>query len=214
MKKSLHQIGLETKTDKADYHNFCQFYDDNFNHLRDSKISLLEIGILKECSMKMWREYFEHASIHGIDINQIFPTTNNVIYHRVNADNYDELMNFSQSHVSWDLIIDDGGHTMRQQQNAIKALWPNLKSGGIFVMEDLHTSFMSKTRYNIEGVPTTFDFIKCLQNKQSFQSQFIDNETYQNILSEVNNVVIWWKEINEGKDVTRSGSITSLIFKK
>jgi hypothetical protein len=213
-KKSLHQIGIETGTDKAGYHNFCQLYDNHLNKFRNSEIKLLEVGILKQSSIKMWREYFQLGTIHGIDIEKINPTIQNVTYHKVDTDNCDELINFSKSESNWDIIIDDGGHTMRQQQNALKILWPHLKSGGVFVMEDLHTSFMTKARYNNENVPTTFDLIKSFQEKKQFNSKFMDEFSCKNILNELENVIIWWKGMESNKDASTSGSITSLLFKK
>lgn len=42
----------------------------------------------------------------------------------------------------FDLIIDDGGHTMSQQMTSLKTLWRAVKPGGIFFIEDLHTSYM------------------------------------------------------------------------
>ena len=48
----------------------------------------------------------------------------------------------------FDLIIDDGGHTMLQQQNTLAAYWGRLRSGGLFVVEDLHTSFNGSRTVN------------------------------------------------------------------
>ena len=70
----------------------------------------------------------------------------------------------------YDVVIDDGGHTMDQQITSFKVLWPHVKRHGVYVIEDLNTSF--KTRYGggkrpadaKSGVerPTTTNMIKGL----------------------------------------------------
>ena len=45
----------------------------------------------------------------------------------------------------YDVIIDDGGHSMVQQQTSFHVLWHRLKRGGVYIIEDINTSF--KTRY-------------------------------------------------------------------
>jgi hypothetical protein len=40
-----------------------------------------------------------------------------------------------------DLVIDDDGHTMGQQIATLEELWPAVRDGGLYVVEDLHTSY-------------------------------------------------------------------------
>jgi hypothetical protein len=64
----LHELGLKYKTDKATYHNFLKFYEKHINKALVKKF--LEIGVYKGASLKMWREYFDEATvIEGWDIN-------------------------------------------------------------------------------------------------------------------------------------------------
>jgi hypothetical protein len=41
----------------------------------------------------------------------------------------------------FDVIVDDGGHTMKQQITSFTHLLPKVRSGGIYVIEDLETSY-------------------------------------------------------------------------
>lgn len=41
----------------------------------------------------------------------------------------------------FDVIIDDGGHTMNQQIASLEVLWKTVKPGGLYVIEDLQTSY-------------------------------------------------------------------------
>lgn len=60
----------------------------------------------------------------------------------------------------FDVIIDDGGHTMNQQKTSIAMLLPLVRSGGIYVIEDLETSYMSKYGGAYMNSSTTISFIK------------------------------------------------------
>jgi hypothetical protein len=40
-----------------------------------------------------------------------------------------------------DVIIDDGGHSMMMQENSLRVLFPFIRPGGIYILEDLSTSF-------------------------------------------------------------------------
>ena len=208
--QSLKEIGLKYKTDKATEHQYCDFYEQHLSHLRFDKIKLLEIGIYKNQSLMMWKEYFPNAEIHGIDIVDY---TGNMIegvhYHCFNVENIADITRFSQQHSDWDIIIDDGGHTMKQQQFAFKYLWKSLKSSGIFIMEDLHTSFKKWINsHNTNGDPTTYQMIQSLKNKNDFLSAYFHLEEYRLCMSQVKSVDIWTRDPNN-----MSLSVTSVIKK-
>jgi hypothetical protein len=64
----------------------------------------------------------------------------------------------------FDIIIDDGGHTMEQQQVTLGFLFPFLKNDGLFFIEDLHTSkhFVEGHLYNPEKKATTLGMLHSL----------------------------------------------------
>ena len=70
MYKKLTEIGLRTKTDKAYFHLFTEFYNDYFETFLGRPINILEIGIAEGGSILMMREFFPNATIYAIDINQ------------------------------------------------------------------------------------------------------------------------------------------------
>lgn len=195
LKNDLFDIGLKFKTDKVT-HFFLHHYDDILNHLRSSKIRLLEIGVYKGASIKMWREYFPHAEIHCIDINQIdLSDLNDVTMHIVNCDNKNDLKNLAEKLGDFDIIIDDGGHTMRQQQNSFEVFWPKVKKDGIFIMEDMHTSIYNLyPGHNAENEPTTYDLFDSLIQNKDFHSSYISLDSYNEIKKSTNKIEIIWSK--------------------
>ncbi len=41
-----------------------------------------------------------------------------------------------------DILIDDGGHEMHQQITSFNYLFPHMRVGGLYFLEDLETSYM------------------------------------------------------------------------
>jgi len=140
----LDDLALKAQADKASsWHNYTQVYARYFAPLRERRIKFLEIGIWKGNSVKLWEDYFPNAELHFIDIyiQQDAYTSARARYHRVDQANPRELQRFIQeTGGAFDVIIDDGGHTMQQQIVSFEQLFPHLKSGGIYIIEDLHTS--------------------------------------------------------------------------
>lgn len=60
-------------------------------------------------------------------------------------------------HGPFDVVIDDGGHTMSQQIGSLEALFPTLAPGGRYLVEDTHTSYWGE--YQDSDV-TFIDWVK------------------------------------------------------
>jgi hypothetical protein len=202
----LHEIGLKYGTDKSTNHNFTPSYDQHLSHLRNQNIDLLEIGISEGPSLKMWEEYFQNGKIIGVDIlERSYMDTERTQTMIINQEKEDELLSIPGV---FDVIIDDGGHTMYQQQLTLKVLFePKLKYGGIYILEDLHTS---KDRYfsshGSNEFNNTLNLLEDLKNgKLREDNQYFINESdFNSLLSIIKSI-----EIIE----TDQYSITSIIKK-
>lgn len=53
------------------------------------------------------------------------------------------LQSVVKNHGPFDVIVDDGGHSMDMQIISFQELFLSLKSEGLYFMEDLHTSFLT-----------------------------------------------------------------------
>ncbi len=150
-------------TDKGrEKHYYTQWYNFHFKDIRDKKINILEIGVAAGCSLNMWSKYFKNSNIYGIDI-----TNKNI--------KKDVLRNFDifigdQSDKKFlkkvcnsvsdgfDIIIDDGSHIPDNQIVTFKYLFPRLNTGGVYVIEDLQTSYRSA--YKQKSDTSMVDFLK------------------------------------------------------
>jgi trans-aconitate methyltransferase len=152
MNESLHNIGLKHKTDKATLHNYLQFYE---KHLPDRSFNgrLIEFGIWTGSSIRMWREYFPNAEIVGVDVKLRCEPMEGVTLIEASSTDIAELQKLG----SFDIIIEDASHdTLDQQINFFWMYNHQLNPGGLYIMEDLHTSFMKE---HINSKQTTYDLL-------------------------------------------------------
>lgn len=166
----LDDLAIQADTDKSSkFHNYTKVYANYFNHIRKNSIKFLEIGIQKGNSVKLWESYFPNAELHFIDIDDSFIKyySSRSLYHYVDQENFAEMDQLASSlGGNFDVIIDDGGHTMNQQIVSFQALFPYVNSGGLYIIEDLHTSYWreygghGKIGAPLVGVGTCIEFLK------------------------------------------------------
>jgi hypothetical protein len=144
----LDKLGLKYNCDKSSrFHNYLDFYQDHFPD-RDFSGRLLEIGVMDGVSLKMWQEYFPHAGIVGIDIydkqhlyNKDWGMPRSVSLFKVDGTDPEQLGVLGM----FDIIIDDGSHfTADQQASFTQLYYHQLNPGGIYIVEDIWTSYMDQ----------------------------------------------------------------------
>ena len=143
--KSLRQIFDSSKISIHKWENYFEIYESYFRKFRQKNVRMLEIGVQYGGSLKMWMEYFSNAKIFGIDIN---PDCKNLetknIDIQIGSQNDKKFLKEYANYVeNIDIIIDDGGHTMEQQLNTFRILFPILNDGGIYVVEDIESSYQN-----------------------------------------------------------------------
>jgi hypothetical protein len=161
---SLDAIGLKHGTDKASsHHNYLSFYESFFWPLQKSELTVLEIGILNGASLATWEEYFVKSKIVGADID---PSTRRFERGRVSVEvvdqsNIEELTRLAVKHGPFDVIIEDGSHMWEHQITSLRTLFPFVKGGGCYIVEDLQTNYGSlQQAYRGVASSTCVDLLK------------------------------------------------------
>jgi len=124
--------------------HYFDIYDRYFSKFRNKEIVVLEIGVFQGGSLQMWKNYFgDNAKIYGIDINpkcKLLEENNIEIIIGSQSDRK-FLRNLRNVIPKIDVLIDDGGHTMKQQIVTFEELFCHVKDDGVYLCEDLHTSY-------------------------------------------------------------------------
>lgn len=159
--KSLIDIGKNYNTDKT-VSGFVQIYEDLFANFRNTEKSILEIGINRGDSLRMWREYFPKARIMGADIRQstLGKCGKGVETYYLDQSSRADLCAFSADK-NFVIIIDDGGHVVSHQILTFEVLWPHINSGGLYIIEDIETSYWTDSKHNyVDSHPTCVEYFK------------------------------------------------------
>jgi hypothetical protein len=126
------------------WHHYFEIYDRYFSKYRGKEMVFLEIGIFQGGSLQMWKEYFgPKAKIYGIDINpdcKQFEEDQIEIF--IGSQSDPVFLEKVKAYIpKVDIFLDDGGHTMKQQIVSFKHLYDHIKTNGIYICEDTHTSY-------------------------------------------------------------------------
>lgn len=160
---TLDAIGLATGTDKASTgHDYLWRYDAHLSEIRTRAIALLEIGVWEGASLEMWDAYLSHPSarIIGVDLDMSRSRVSDGerIYLRAgNAASPEFLAALASEFESFDVIVDDGSHQMIDQGATWAHLWPRVRSGGYYIIEDLHTYWWERA-----NPPSAWEWIAAL----------------------------------------------------
>ncbi len=156
----------EVKYSSVKYNTYFHVYEHIFKKYVGQKITFVEVGVLNGGSLFMWREFLgPQARIIGIDLNPAAQKWN---------DHGFEIFIGSQSDPQFwadfyskvgpvDILLDDGGHTNRQQIVTVAESIAHINDGGVLIVEDVHSSYMPSF-----GNPSKYSFI-------NFSKKIIDS---------------------------------------
>ena len=126
------------------WEHYFDVYDRHFSRFRNKEVVIVEIGVSQGGSLQMWKNYFGNkAKIYGVDIDpqcKQLEEENIEIFIGSQADR-NFLRTIKNSIPAIDILIDDGGHTMQQQIVTYEELFDKVKPDGVYLCEDLHTSY-------------------------------------------------------------------------
>jgi hypothetical protein len=140
-------VWLYAETDKGQ-HGYLPYYRRHLGPLRWQRLLAFEIGVgLYESrtaggSLPIWRDYLLRSRIVGIDI---YPKDvawgRRVAFAQADQNDPEQLQAVVDQHGRPDVVIDDGSHIGRHIVTSFRHLWPLLKPGGVYVVEDLSTTY-------------------------------------------------------------------------
>jgi hypothetical protein len=132
-----------TDKQRPDQHSYGEVYKRLFRGLRYRPLRILEIGVLNGDSLLAWRAFFPRAVTVGMDINdrRSFSMGTRTRVYQGDQGSAADLSNICSAEGPFDIVIDDGSHLSRHQRFSFLQVFPHLKDGGLYVIEDVQTSF-------------------------------------------------------------------------
>jgi len=194
--KGTSPIGAESSANGYGY-----LYSLIFEEYRNSATHICEIGVHEGSSLRASQAFFNSAEIHGLDIADTSQyETDRIKTHRVDQSSEVELIEFRENmkrkNIKFDIIIDDGSHDVSHQQLTFGLLFELVKPGGLYVLEDLGSSFFNEG-VNLYGfvqteAKTYFNTVNFLTNRP-LRSPWIPEETCQTIDSQIEHIITFDK---------------------
>lgn len=224
MSRDLSKLATHFGTDKWGNHKYTPHYQHHLGHLRDAPIKLLEIGIggysragAGGASLRMWKAFFPHGQITGLDL-QDKSFVNEERIRAFQGDQTDAALLHEINTLAgpFDVIIDDGSHRSAHIIATFEILYPLLKDGGIYVVEDTQTSywpeFGGSDRRDSET--TSMGFLKKLADGLNWE-EFVD-EPYEPSYTDqyVKGLHFYHNMVFIEKGENREGTKKTTILKK
>jgi len=142
---------LIAASDKAFWHSYVDFYEQQFPPDIDGLV--VEFGVLNGNSIRWLEERFPSAELFGVDILPVqpnWPQGPRIRYAQVDQGSEAQVATFFAGIGTPRLIIEDGSHLPRHQSRCLRLGLEKLASGGLYVLEDLHTSHPEHNLYQAE----------------------------------------------------------------
>lgn len=151
MTHSPQQSPLLEASDKSFWHGFTTFYDRVLPKVMSNPI--IEFGVFHGHSIRWLLEKYPDAKIYGVDILHVqpeWPVSDRVEYRCVDQSNERDVAGFFSTIARPGLIIEDGSHIPSHQARCLRLGIETLLPGGVYILEDIHSSHPQHELYKEE----------------------------------------------------------------
>ena len=144
---NLEEIVDNSRTDKNTIHSYLPLYQNLLINKRETAKNVLEIGIYKGGSIKLWSDFFTNANVYGLDImnsDYVWEGIKNnkqiILHTSIDAYNNDFFINnFLNKNIRCDFMLDDGPHSLESMVQFIKLYSQIMTDDGILIIEDVQS---------------------------------------------------------------------------
>ena len=140
------ELADNSRTDKNTVHSYLDLYQQLLVSKKETAKNVLEIGIFRGGSIKMWSEFFTNAHVYGIDIMDSKNIWSEIIKDGItlytSTDAYNETVfkeKFLDNGIKFDVILDDGPHTLQTMKKFIHLYSQIMTDDGILIIEDIQS---------------------------------------------------------------------------
>lgn len=147
----MQELGVKYKTDKITHHKYHEIFPTYIEKFYNNTGGIVEVGLLAPesqaglASLNMWLELFPNMHIYGLDKATQDEFKNR--YTILNCDQSDARQLdrcIEKINLPIYLINDDGSHIPEHQLLTFNKLFPLLEVNGVYIIEDIETSYWTK----------------------------------------------------------------------
>ena len=188
------------KREKIKAHGYGKFYESYFKKFKDKELNILEIGSFFGNASASFFFYFKNSFLYAADIY-----TDLFRYHSkrmqnfyVNSSEEKSIQeNIISKKIEFDIIIEDAGHSLKDQIISLFLLFKKLKPGGLFIVEELDFPDTRRDMNLNNEKPTLREILNQIKNNISFDSKYISLEDKKYFLDNFSSIEIFIGNFNE-----------------
>lgn len=183
--KTIEECYLNSKYLSIKWDSYFDTYGELFSNYRGKPITFVEVGVLNGGSLFMWRDFFgSNARIIGIDFNSEAKkwTKDGFEIHIGDQSSKEFWVEFFEKVGKIDILLDDGGHTNKQQITTVNCAVDYINNGGMVVVEDTHASYMRD--FGNPSNTSFIEYIKKMMDSINLRSGALDGR-----MSRINKIV-------------------------
>lgn len=131
---------------------------------KNKPLNILEIGIENGFPLEFWGKYLpEGSQVFGVDSDSKYKEikSDETLHHYVGNAATQEFWDENMQNVSFDIIIDYGSDVCQNVIDTFKTLFlKKLNMGGIYIVEDLHTSYWKSHKGGYKDKNSSIEYFK------------------------------------------------------
>jgi len=180
---------------KNENDHYADIYENWFKTKVWDVRNFLEIGVHKGGALRAWAQYFPIATIYGIDIKNKFDWEKTFDKKRIKFTVGDitdiNVVNKIYSGVEFDVIIDDASHMVEDQIITFLRMFQRVVFGGVYIVEDIHTSYWPKFGGGYKRKNTFIEFVKDIIDMPNYWAYKITDRAEEYKIEEK---ILWLEE--------------------
>ena len=192
-------------------HNYSQFYEKHLSKFKNkSNLNILEIGSLRGAAAASFFYYFNKPNIVCADIN---PFQNKIFSKNIRKIFIDtqskQIIHNLNKHLnkSFDIIIDDASHNVRDQIITFNEFFKKVNHGGLYIIEDT-AQYKASPHLDPDNLNSGIrEFLESLDNEENVFNKYLSKIEIENIRSSIGNIFF-----EKGNYILNNVNISEIVF--
>ena len=188
------------KNKKIIAHGYAKIYEKYLKNNKDRISNIIELGSFYGNASAAFFFYFKNAQIYSADINPDMYLYSSKRLENFFTDTSSRLSiekNILNKNIKFDLIIEDASHMLKDQIISLFILFKTLKSGGLFIVEEIDFPEKKEDMRIDQDFPDLKTILKKIMNKENFNSKYINENEKFFFLDNVETIEFYNGNFNE-----------------
>ncbi len=188
------------KNKKIIAHGYAKIYEKYLKNNKDRISNIIELGSFYGNASAAFFFYFKNAQIYSADINPdmyLYSSKRLENFFTDTSSRSSIEKNILNKNIKFDLIIEDASHMLKDQIISLFILFKTLKSGGLFIVEEIDFPEKREDMRTDQDFPDLKTILKKIMNKENFNSKYINENEKFFFLDNVKTIEFYNGNINE-----------------